>query len=176
MSKEIEELRTIIFNMLNFTNMYCLVLNQEMIIKFINLSLALDLGFQSYEELIDRCWLDFIKPEEKQMIKIIHTSVANGSEEWESKYREVQSVVKTKQGKEFPVYWFNSHINTDLNWTFSFGIKKIESDQENDIRDFYFDIIKRDRVIINSMRDAMGLRDKIVDTCKPTFIDRIPVG
>lgn len=174
---ELEELRNIIFNMLNFTNMYCLVLDQEMIIKFVNLSLALDLGYKSYEEILGKCWLDFIKNEEKHMIQIIHQSIANGLNNWEEKYREVQNTVITKQGRQFPVYWFNSHINTDLNWTFSFGIKKINSEREDDIRDFYFDILKRDRVIINSMRDSMGLRDKIVNTCKPTFVEnRISVG
>ena len=174
---ELESLREIIFNMLNFTNMYCLVLDQEMVIKFANLSLAIDMGYKSYDELLNKCWLDFIRDEEKQMVQIIHNSVANGTKEWEAKYREVQNTIVTKNGKAFPVYWFNSHINTDLNWTFSFGIKKLDADKEDDIRDFYFDIIKRDRVIINSMRDSMGLRDKIVDTCKPTFVEsRVSVG
>lgn len=174
---ELEQLRTVIFNMLNFTNMYCLVLDQEMVIKFVNLSLALDLGYKSYEELIGQCWLDFITPEEKRMIQIIHRSVSNGSNDWEAKYREVQNNIITKDGKQYPVYWFNSHINTDINWTFSFGIKKLASDQPDDVRDFYYDIIQRDRVIINSMRDSLGLRDQIVDTCKPTFIEnRVTVG
>jgi len=175
---ELENLREIIFNMLNFTNMYCLVLNKEMVIKFVNLSLAIDLGYKSYEELLGHCWLNFIKEEEKQMIETIHNSIAQGTKGWEEKYREVQSNIITKDGKEFPVYWFNSHINTDINWSFSFGIKKLQSDKEDDIRDFYFDILKRDRVIINSMRDSLGLRDRIVDTCKPTFVadERISFG
>lgn len=163
--------------MLNFTNMYCLVLDQNMVIKFVNLSLAIDLEYETYEELIGQCWLDFIKPEEKRMIQIVHNAVSKGSNDWEAKYREVQNTIITKNGKIFPVYWFNSHINSDLNWTFSFGIKKLNEEKPDDVRNFYFDIIKRDRVIINSMRDSMGLRDKIVDTCKPTFIDdKISIG
>ena len=176
---EVRSLREIIFNMLNFTNMYCLVLDQDMLIKFVNLSLAIDMGYETYEELINRCWLDFISEEEREMISIVHHSIANGTKDWEGKYREVQNTIITKDERKFPVYWFNSHINTDLNWSFSFGIKKLASDTENDIRDFYTDIVKRDRVIINSMRDSLSLRDKIVDTCKPTFVDRIhkvPVG
>jgi hypothetical protein len=178
MEKQVEGLREIVFKMLNFTNMYCLVLDHEMIVKFVNLSLALDLGYESYEDMIGHCWLDFIKKEEKQMITIIHHAVSTGKKDWEEKYREVQNTVITREGREFPVYWFNSHINTELDWTFSFGIKKIEADKEDDIREFYFDILKRDRVIINSMRDSLGLRDKIVDTCKPTFVNdgRISFG
>jgi transcriptional regulator with PAS, ATPase and Fis domain len=173
---EIKQLREVIFNMLNFTNMYCLVLDNEMTIKFVNMSLALDLGYESYNEVINKCWLDFIKKEDKEMLRIVHNSVANGDKNWEDKYREVKNTVITKDEKKISVYWFNSHINTNLNWSFSFGIKRPEIEKEDDIRDFYYDIIKKDRVIINSMRDAMGLRDKIVDTCKPTFTEGVSVG
>lgn len=166
---EIEELRNVIFNMLNFTNMYCLVLDQSISIKFVNMSLAIDLGYSSYKELLNKCWLDFVEEKDRRMIEIIHDSVSNGKDNWEDKYREVQNNMITNDGKILPVYWFNSHINTNINWTFSFGIKK--ETKEDDLRDFYYDVIRKDRVIINSMRDAMGLRDKIVDTCKPSFID-----
>lgn len=175
-----EELRNIIFTMLNFTNMYCLVLDENMNVKFVNTSLALDMGFNSYEDIIGKCWLDFIIDEEKEMIKIIHAAIAYDTDNWEKKYREIQSRVITKDGKNLHAYWFNSHINTDYNWCFSFGIKKIEPDQKEHMRDFYSQIIQKDRIMINSMRDAMGLRDKIVDTCKPKFIkngfDTISVG
>jgi hypothetical protein len=169
---ETEKLKKIIFSMLNFTNMYCLVLDHEMHVKFVNLSLAIDLGFESYEEVIDQCWMDFIIPNEKDMIKTIHHSIANNLNNWERKYVEVQSTMLTKNNKAIEVYWFNSHINTDLNWTFSFGIKKrdMTKDEDENLRDFYFDMIKKDRVLINSMRDSLGLRNEIINTCKPNFV------
>lgn len=174
MGREMQELREVIFNMLNFTNMYCLVLNDQLIIKFVNLSLAMDLGYDSYTELLDKCWLDFVKEKDREMIATVHSAVANGIGNWEDKYREVQSDIITKDGKIISVFWFNSHINTNINWTFSFGIKKEPViDSVDSIRDFYYDVIQKDRVMINSMRDVMGLRDKIVDSCKPTFINRI---
>lgn len=176
--RELKELREVIFNMLNFTNMYCLVLDNKLVIKFVNLSLAIDLGFESYTNLIDQCWLDFIDEREITMITTVHSAVANGIENWEEKYREVQNKIITKEGKSISVHWFNSHINTDLNWTFSFGIKREPViDSVDSIRDFYYDVIQKDRVMINSMRDVMGLRDKIVDSCRPNFIEnRISVG
>lgn len=170
MSTETEELRNVIFNMLNFTNMYCLVLDRQMTVQFVNMSLAMDLGYKSYDEILHSCWKDFIPESERVMMEVIHNSVSLNTNNWEEKYREVHSSMLTKEKKELSVYWFNSHIGSDLNWTFSFGIKKTESNEEN-IRDFYYDMIKKDRVIINSMRDAMGLRDKIVDTCKTTFMN-----
>lgn len=181
--RELKELREVIFNMLNFTNMYCLVLDNKLVIKFVNLSLAIDLGFKCYTDLINKCWLDFIDKKEITMINTVHSAIANGIENWEEKYREVQNKIITKEGKFISVHWFNSHINTDLNWTFSFGIKREPIiDSVDSIRDFYYDVIQKDRVMINSMRDAMGLRDKIIDSCRPSFIEnensenRISVG
>lgn len=168
---EKKELSEIIFMMLNFTNMYCLALDDQIRIKFVNLSLATDLGYQSYNEVIDRCWLDFLGESDREIIKVVHESIAYNKEDWETKYREVQNNIIARDGKIIPVYWFNSHINSEINWTFSFGIKKPEV-KEDDVRHFYQDLIKKDRVMINSLRDSIGLnlRDKIVDTCKESLI------
>lgn len=168
---EVKELRDIIFTMLNFTNMYALVLDQEMIVRFANTSLALDLGFKGYQELIGRCWLDFIKPEDFKTVSAIHQAIANGIGDWE-KYREFKNTIVAKN-ETIEVYWFNSHINTDYNWTFSFGVRARPIVQDeinmNSIRNYYRDIINKDREMIVALRDVIGLRDKIVDTCKPNF-------
>lgn len=168
---EKKELSEIIFMMLNFTNMYCLALDDQIKIKFANLSLAMDLGYQSYSELIDKNWLNFLEEKDKELLKIVHESIAYDKEDWENKYREVQNNIITTEGKIIPVYWFNSHINSEINWTFSFGIKK-PAVKEDDVRIFYQDLIKKDRIMINSLRDSIGLnlRDKIVDTCKESLI------
>lgn len=168
---EVKELRNTIFTMLNFTNMYALVLDQQMLIRFANASLALDLGFKGYSELIGKCWLDFIDPHERKTVNVIHQAIANGTGDWE-KYREFKNTIVSID-KTIEVYWFNSHINTDYNWTFSFGVRArpIIQDELNmaSIRNYYRDIINKDREMINAMRDVIGLRDKIVDTCKPNF-------
>lgn len=179
MSEEVKELREIIFNMLNFTNMYCLVLDQKMIIKFVNSSLALDLGYSSYQDVIGKNWINFIDPDEKKIIETIHISISNGINDWENKYREVHGNIINKNGKKIKVYWFNSHINSSLNWTFSFGIKKhipLETKNIDSVREYYHDILNKDKIMINTMRDVMGLRDKIVDSCKPTILDKISIG
>ncbi len=170
LKSQVKELRSIIFNMLNFTNMYVLILDQNMIIKFANNSLAIDLGFEKYDDLLDKCWLEFIKTKEGETISAIHHAIANGTKDWEV-YREFQNTINGKKG-ELNVCWFNSHINTDYNWTFSFGIRK-KTTQEvsmDSVREYYQDIISKDRVMINAMRDVIGLRDKIVDSCKPSFV------
>jgi PAS domain S-box-containing protein len=164
---QVKELRSIIFNMLNYTNMYILVLDQQMLIKFINNSLANDLGYDKFDDLLGKCWLDFIDENDKETIKIIHTSIANGYENWKT-YKEFQNEINGKDGEKINVCWFNSHINTDYNWTFSFGIKKeIETHSIDSIRDYYQDIISKDRVMISAMRDVIGLKNKKEDFCVP---------
>jgi len=172
LEKQVKQLRKTIFNMLNFTNLYVIVLNEKMDIKFANNSLAIDLGFDSYKELLGRCWLDFIEEKERRTIITIHAAVSNGYDKWEDKYREFNNNIIGVNGKIHSVYWFNSHINTDYNWSFSFGIKKQPKPETtiDSVRNYYKEIINKDRVMINSMRDVIGLRDKIVDSCKPNFI------
>lgn len=172
LEEEVRQLRAIVFNMLNFTNIYVLVLDRNMDIKFANNSLAIDLGFKSYKELLGHCWLDFIYENEKTLVSTIHAAVSNGYENWKSKYGEFQNEIIGKNGENNFVYWFNSHINSKYNWMFSFGIKKEQKQNitMDSVRDYYKEIITKDRVMINSMRDVIGLRDKIIDTCKSNFV------
>jgi PAS domain S-box-containing protein len=169
---EVSELRNIIFSMLNFTNMYALVLDQQMVVRFVNTSLALDLGYKSYNDVIGQCWLDFIPEKDRKIIGAIHTAVSLAEGNW-NKYREFKNQILNKNGDIFHVHWFNSHINTNLNWTFSFGVRErpiIKDDVDIDsVRDYYRDIINKDREMIFALRDVIGLRDKIVDTCRPNF-------
>jgi hypothetical protein len=176
LQKQVKELRNTIFNMLNFTNMYILVLDEKMEIKFANNSLAIDLGLNKYQRLLGRCWLDFIKEEDITMVKNVHKYISHGIKGWE-KYKEFQNTIKGKDRDIF-VNWFNSHINSDYSWTFSFGISKktvyipiTEEDSIDNIRNYYHNMINKDRVMINSMRDVIGLKDKIIDSCKPNFLD-----
>ena len=179
--EEVKQLRNILFNMINFTNMYVLILNEAMEIKFANDSLAVDLGFDKYRDLLGLCWLDFIEEKERNMVTTIHTAIANGFENWKEKYGEFQNNIKGKNNKMYFVYWFNSHINSEYNWTFSFGIKKQPTIEKNidSVRTYYKDIISKDRVMINSIRDVIGMEDKTVGSCKPNFVgdqnDRLPL-
>ena len=170
LQKQIKELRNIVFTMLNFTNLYTLVLDEKMTIKFINNSLASDLGFKDYNALIGRCWLDFILEEDIKRVSIIHESIAYGRDGWEV-YKEVKN--RIKGNNEIYVHWFNSHINSHYNWTFSFGVRKNEMEKTevpiDSVREYYHDIITKDRVMINSIRDLIGANRKI-DTCKPNFV------
>jgi len=159
---QVKQLKNIIFNMLNFTSIYVLILDNRMNIKFINNSLAVDLGFRTYKELLGRCWMDFIDSKEKNVILTAHNSIINKKDNWEDKYKELKTNIVGKNGEVNSVYWFNSHINSDYNLTLSFGIKKninpgitIES-----VRNYYKDILDKDRLMILSMKDTIKMKEE----------------
>lgn len=172
LEKKVKQLRKTIFNMLNYANMYVLVLDESMIIRYANTSLANDLGFKSYTDLVGKCWIDFLIDEEKEQVQIVHNFIADGSKNWE-KYKEFKNHIKTINGEIIFVHWFNSHINTDYNWSFSFGIRKNPQPtmvSMDSIRKYYKDIIDNDRTMIESMRDFINSRDnRLINTCEPSL-------
>ena len=167
LEEQVITLRKTIFQMLNYANMYVLILDDKMEIQFANNSLAIDLGFKAYNDLVGKCWLDFIIDQDRKSITTIHSVLANGAEDWE-KYREFQNLIQGNNGDKVRVHWFNSHINSNYNWTFSFGIRKEPMTEVtmDSIRTYYKDIIDNDRTMINSMRDMIVFRNRIVDSCE----------
>lgn len=168
--EENRKLRKTIFNMLNYANMFVLVLNEKMIIKYSNNSLAKTLGFNTYEDIIGKCWIDFLVEDERKLITTVHKLIADG-ENW-TKYREFRNHIKPiNENNPIMVHWFNSHINTDYNWSFSFGITKTPNPtmvSMESIRDYYKDIIEYDRTMIEAMRNT--IIEKEQKTCQPTFV------
>ena len=167
LEKEVMSLRKTIFSMLNYANMYVLVLDGKMNIKFANQALAKDLGFEKYRELTNRCWIDFIPEPERKVITTIHRAVAEGKE-W-NKFKEFQNNILTKDGNIVNVHWFNSHINTEFNWSFSFGIRQEPTTEitPESIRTYYKDIINKDRTMINAMKQLIVNVNIDMDTCEP---------
>ncbi len=173
LKEQVKKLQNTIFAMLNYANMYVLMLDDKMEVKFANNSLALDLGFKGYSELVGKCWLDFIKDDDRQSITTIHAVVSSGSENWE-KYQEFQNWIKSPKGNIY-VHWFNSHVNSDYNWTFSFGVRKkpITEVTRDSIRNYYQDVIAKDRTMIETMRDKIVFRNSIIDSCEPSFDNNV---
>ena len=162
----IAKLQQTVFNMLNYANMYVLVLDEKMTIKFANDCLEKDLGFKEQGESIGRCWLDFIVEEERKTITIVHGVLSKGESK---KYSEFQNDIKSIDGEIHHVHWFNCHINSDYNWTFSFGIRKepVPEITAESIRGYFRDIIQKDRTMIESIKDTITFKERIIDSCEP---------
>jgi PAS domain-containing protein len=152
---KMEKIQLSILEMLNYANMYVLILDEEMKIKFINFSLATEIGFNDEIEPLGRCWLDFIPTDDHTMVSHIH-GVISTSDDYE-KYKEISSDVLKKDGSIFPVKWFNMRINHIYNWTFSFGLTKNKAVEitEESVRAYWEDRVLRDTTMIQSMRELL---------------------
>ncbi|MBR9682635.1 MAG: hypothetical protein GOV02_03080 [Candidatus Aenigmarchaeota archaeon] len=152
--KELEKTKTAIWDMMNYSSMFVLILDDKMCIQFINWSLATALGFKNEDEPLGKCWLDFIPIEQREIISGIHNSIKNADEE---KHREMINDIKCVNGDVMSIKWFNTKINREHEWTFSFGLVVEAANQvtEESLRSYYHDIIQKDRTAILSLRDKI---------------------
>jgi len=170
MSDEANKLRKAIWDMMNFANMYVLVLDEKMNIKFANYSLANILGFENEHIILGRCWLDFIKKEDKKSIHGVHLAISTDEEE--NRFGEVTNDIVSINGEYISVKWFNSHINHDYNWSFSIGIQQEKPIMitEESIRAYYTHVIANDRTMILSLRNSILSEGKMPTDCEPDLV------
>lgn len=176
-SMEKEALERAIWDMLNHSKVYVLLLDAHMNVLLINNNFATKLGFESEKDVIGKCWLDFIKPEEQDQIINIHESLAFTDKEEAHKYREVVNDVVRLDGHVCTIKWFNFSVNHEYNLTFSIGIPKDPPSKisEESIRKYYQDVLEKDKTMISSLRDTV-LREskKSAEMCQtPEFKDKI---
>jgi len=167
-STQMEKIQLSILEMLNYANMYVLILDEKMRIKFINYSLAIELGFKNELEPLGRCWLDFILDKDREMIKNIHSVISTTDER--EKYKELVSDICKLDNSIITVKWFNIRINHKYNWTFSFGINRNKTVEitEDSLRAYWEDKVLRDTTMIQSMRDLLTREKKEYDdSCTP---------
>lgn len=142
----------LLLEILNYSNAYVLVLDQEMKIRYINNTLVNRLGFESYKELMERCWLDFIPEKIRDVVKMVHHSLVHETDCTE--YKEYTNMIQDVNGVEFKVKWFNMCINHGTFWTFSFGLPQVEmiAVSEEDIRSRFMEAIESDRTMIKALK------------------------
>jgi PAS domain S-box-containing protein len=162
--KEVEHLRTendairkAMWDIINYLNAFVVLLDENMNIKLVNWYLANKLGYENEKDLIDKCWLDFIKPEERTMIKNIHEHIVKGCPHPE-RHKEVVNEIIGKDGNSVIVKWFNMAANHGLNMTFSIGIPSEipKEESEESVRAYYRDVIERDKTMIKSIIDTFN--------------------
>ena len=157
----------LIIELLNCSKFYIVILDKKMNIKFINGTLAERLGFVTTQELIGRCWMDFIPEKDKENIKVVHFSIVYDDT---SDYNEFLNDLECTDGSKFQVQWFNTLLNHDTNWTFSFGMPKNISDEtsKEKIRENFRSRIESDKTMIRSLKKYVSeIQDESdpIDTC-----------
>jgi PAS domain-containing protein len=165
-------LKKAIWDMLNYANMFVLILDKNLIIKLCNWSLATTIGFKDESEIIEKCWLDFIPPRNVELVKQIHSMVKTCEEQKEEKYKEVVNDILLLNGETRLVRWFNMCINHSYNMTFSIGIMQQTQAQATDesIRAYYKGVIEKDRTMIYSLRDFILNPKKDDRACNPKIV------
>lgn len=161
LKEESSVLKKAIWDMLNYAQMYVLLLDSKMIIRLINWSLATDLGFEDEKEAVGKCWTDFLPEKTSDAIINVHSKLTR-QQDTNREYREIITDIKTIKNDIVPVKWFNIPINSHYNMVFSVGLRLSEigievasTVSEDSIRTYYRDIIQKDRTMIQSLKDVV---------------------
>lgn len=165
---EADKLRKAIWDMMNFANMFVIVLDEKMLIRFANYSLYNALGFEDHNDILGKCWLDFIKEEDSITISSIHNAISTDASDSKRFTEYTNDIVPVNGNEPMSVKWFNAHINHEYNWGFSIGIqteKPVQVTAES-VRSYYKQVIENDRTMILSLRNSILLNNKM-DSCKP---------
>jgi PAS domain S-box-containing protein len=147
-----------VWNILNYLNLFVLILDSDMNVKLANYYLATFLGYKSEDDLIGESWFRFIREDQKEVISDVHKNIKSNT----GLFREFTNEIITLEGKEVFVKWFNSNVNHELNYTFSIGIPLTNNnnnispnDSIDSIRSYYRDILEKDRSMIDSIREMV---------------------
>lgn len=168
--QESNSLKKAIWDLLNYSNVFLLLLDSKMTVKLSNWSLAKTLGFDKEKDLIGKCWLEFIPEHIDERIKMIYHSISFDPPSEDHKYREMTHDVKTLNNKTITIKWFNTQVNHESHMTMSMGLKLTDNlnmfESEDSIRAYYHDIIKKDRTMITSLKDVVLKRVDNLNVCE----------
>lgn len=144
----------VVLELLNYTMAYVVILDSEIKIVFSNRSLTSKLGFDTMNQLVGRCWLDFIPEELHGKIKSVHHTLLVSKRDRD--YNEFTNDVMDKDKNVFKVKWVNTSINHTTNMTFSFGIPQNEDldlVSEEDLRSQFRSVIEHDKIMIKTLKN-----------------------
>jgi len=147
-----------LFDLMNHSNFYVIILDTDCNIKLCSSVLAKDLGFNNSNELIGMSWLKIIPCEIQENIVNIFDNILEKVDIVDD-FREVTNPIISRNGKKIIVKWFNTKIKNGNIYSFSIGIPinkpVIDEDNINAIRSYWSDIIEVDRTTIESLKNIL---------------------
>lgn len=143
--------------LMDYSNIYMVVINKDLKIKMCSLKLAKDLGYNNINEIEGKSWLDYIDKNDKTEVINIHKYIISDNKNGYDKYKEINSNIILKDDSKINVKWFNAKLNNNFNCTFSIGIpydndEITENDSMDDIRTYWRHIINENNSILNTLR------------------------
>jgi len=146
----------ILLEILDFTSAYVVVLDADMNIRYVNLSLVKTLGYENKNDLLGRCWLDFTPNSVKSNLVSVHKMLLTSMK---NECSELTNDIIDKNGNKIKIKWLNTSINHTTNWTFSIGIPEtfnVESYTQDEVRSQFKTLIESDRTIIKTLKDCIS--------------------
>jgi hypothetical protein len=143
-----------LWNLLDYSNIYALILDKNLKIMAISNHLAKTIGVNR-ETLIGCNWTMFLKFGQEDVLKHIVSNIIkqNGN------YTEFTNDIVDINQNIITVKWFNALINHNYNWVFSVGVSldnqqpTINEDIQS-IRSYFKEILEKDKTTINAMREV----------------------
>jgi len=152
----IGKIETNLWNFLNYSNFFILIIDKNLNIKLVNYHLSKTLGFNDEFDLTNQfsSWTNFIKPIDVDLVQHIGEELTKENHS----YDEFTYDIILKDGSSITVKWFNIIINTGLDYLFSIGIPLTKEPTLNEdidsIRSYFKDILQQDKTTINAMKEV----------------------
>lgn len=139
-----------LWNILDYSNYFILVLNKELEIRLCNHMLSTVLGYKSEEEMVGKNWLEYIPEGTVDITKFVH----NDTLEKKSGAVESTGEIISADGTIIVVKWFHSYINSEFDWVFSMGVPFKANEQKTieNVRDFYREVLAKDKTTIEAIK------------------------
>ena len=153
--QEAKEFQKNIWSLLqHVVGMYLVVSKLDGTILLCNDYFVKDLGFDSYKDIVSKKWQDqFITEEE---LKIINASITDPNKT----SSEAAMYIKTNNNSTYFVKWFYALINDKNNLVLGIGAPVLKdkpgSTEVDSIRDYFNNLITRDRNIINILKQSVN--------------------
>jgi PAS domain S-box-containing protein len=156
---EKENLKVSLKELFVYTNIYMVILDEDMKIKLCSYLLAKDLGYKKESELVGKSWKQFVLKDNNQQIDIIHKNVLEDSKQYQNSMREITNKIKTKRDTTIEVKWFNSRIDNSNTYTFSIGIpynrEVTASDNIETIRAYWKHVIDKNDITLSALKSRI---------------------
>jgi hypothetical protein len=162
-NSEVKKIQDGVWNIIDYSNMFVVMLDHDLKIKIINYHLSKTLGYEYPNELVGQNWRQFLRKPDHELIHHVCNEIINGNQN----YKEfTNDIVDNINKKTLTVKWFNTLVNHEFNCVFSVGLpltKEPSIDDDIDsLRSYFRDILEQDKTVINAMKEVtMKYSEKI---------------
>lgn len=144
------------------SNLYLLILDNNMIVNSCSYKLMQDMGYDDICDIEGKNWTSFIPMKEKQTVTGLHDTLVGDIENNKRKLQEAVTTVQRKDGSIFTVKWFYSLLINGHVHSFNIGIPFADpirtSDSIEMIRDYWRQSIIENNATLKAIKSTLVRR------------------